>query len=204
MLLNGLLIIAGLMALFVGAEFLVKASTSLAVRLGVSPMIIGLTVVALGTSVPELAVGMDAALSGSSDLAVGNIVGASLVNLLLILGISAALVPIVFERATLRLDLPAMVQAALLLYLLSIDGTLTRPDGLILLLLGVSYTFGRIHAGRHDLAGSVGGAAMAIPATAHQPKPLRRLLLTVLGIAVVVAGAELLVEAQQPVRGRSV
>ena len=86
---------------------------------------------------PELAIGIDAAVSGSPGLAVGNIVGTNLVNILLILGLSALLVPIAFERATLRFDLPAMTAAALLLFLLSIDGTLARLDGGILLLGGV-------------------------------------------------------------------
>ncbi|GAA1651526.1 calcium/sodium antiporter [Catellatospora bangladeshensis] len=194
MLLNGLLIIAGLVALILGAEVLVKASAGLAARLGISPMIIGLTVVALGTSVPELAVGIDAALSGSPGLAMGNIIGASLVNLLLALGLSAALVPIVFDRATLRLDLPAMVEAALLLYLLSFDGSLTRPDGLILLLAGVTYTFGRIHAARHDVAGSRGDTPNSAAEPVRRRGPLRQLLLMLLGVAVVVVGAELLVE----------
>ena len=85
-------------------------------------MVIGLTVVSLGTSLPELAVGIDAAVSGSPGLAVGNIVGTNLVNLLLILGLSAALVPVAFHRRTLRFDLPAMTVAALVLYLLALDG----------------------------------------------------------------------------------
>src|SRR5262245_49569279 len=116
---NAFLIVAGLVALIVGAEVLVRAGTTLAAWLGIRPMMIGLTVVSLGTSVPELAIGIDAARTGSPGLAVGNIVGANLVNLLLVLGLSAALVPIVLDRATLRFNLPAMTGAALLLYLLS-------------------------------------------------------------------------------------
>src|SRR5262249_61762566 len=116
------------------------------------PMIIGLPVASLGTSVPELAVGIDAARSGSPGLAVGNIVGTNLVNLLLILGLSAVLVPIAFDRATLRFDLPAMTAAALLLYLLSIDGALTRLDGVILLLGGMAYTGGLVQVSRREAA----------------------------------------------------
>src|SRR5262249_52457973 len=117
--------VGGLVALVAGAELLVRAGTRLAERFGVRPVIIGLTVVALGTSVPELAVGIDAARTGSPGLAVGNIVGTNLVNILLILGLSALLVPVVFDRATLRYDVPAMTVSALLLYLLARDGTLT-------------------------------------------------------------------------------
>src|SRR5262245_51125636 len=125
---SGLQIVGGLVALIVGAEVLVRAGTGLAAWLGIKPMMIGLTVVSLGTSVPELAVGIDAAVSGKPGLAVGNIVGTNLVNLLLILGLSAALLPIALDRATLRFDLPAMTAAALLLYLLSLDGAPTTMD----------------------------------------------------------------------------
>lgn len=101
-------------------------------------------------SVPELAIGIHAAVSGSPGLAVGNIVGTNLVNILLILGLSALLVPVAFERATLRFDLPAMTAAALLLFLLSIDGTLTRLGGGILRLGGVAYTTGVVRVGGRE------------------------------------------------------
>src|SRR5262245_42180531 len=127
---NALIVIGGLTALMVGADLLVRSGTGLASWLGIRPMMIGLTVVALGTSVPELAIGVDAAISGNPGLAVGNIVGANLVNLLVILGLSAVLVPIVLDRSTLRYELPAMAAAALLLGVLSIDGSLTRVDGI--------------------------------------------------------------------------
>src|SRR6185312_9271677 len=132
-------LVGGLVALVVGAELLVGAGARLAARFGVRPIIVGLTVVALGTSIPELALGIDAALSGSPGLAVGNIVGTNLVNILLVLGLSALLVPVVFDRATLRYDLPAMAAAALALYLLSASGTLSRLEGVGLLLAGLAY-----------------------------------------------------------------
>ena len=106
--LDVLLIVGGLAGLLVGAELLIRGGTAWATRLGIRPMVIGLTVVSLGTSVPELAIGIDAAVSGNPGLAVGNIVGANLVNVLLILGLSALLVPVVFQRRTLRFNLPAM------------------------------------------------------------------------------------------------
>src|SRR5262245_19466097 len=105
---GALQLVGGLVALVIGATLLVSAGARLATRFGVRPIIVGLTVVALGTSVPELAVGIDAALSRNPGLAVGNIVGTNLVNILLILGFSAALVPVVFDRATLLYDVPAM------------------------------------------------------------------------------------------------
>jgi cation:H+ antiporter len=109
---DALLVAAGLLALIVGADLLVRAGTGVASWLGIRPMMIGLTVVSLGTSVPELAIGIDAAVSGSPGLAVGNIVGTNLVNLMLVLGVSAVLAPVTLGRATLRFDLPAMTVAA--------------------------------------------------------------------------------------------
>jgi cation:H+ antiporter len=173
---------------------LVRAGTGLASWLGIRPMMIGLTVVSLGTSVPELAIGIDAAVSGSPGLAVGNIVGTNLVNILLILGLSAVLAPIALDRATLRFDLPAMTAAALLLYLLSIDGALTRPDGVILLLGGVAYTAGLVQVSRRETADPDEGPAAIVAGAADRRRPLRHVLLLLVALVVVVIGAELLVE----------
>jgi cation:H+ antiporter len=173
---------------------LVRAGTGLASWLGIRPMMIGLTVVSLGTSAPELAIGIDAAVSGSPGLAVGNIVGTNLVNILLILGLSAVLAPIALDRATLRFDLPAMTAAALLLYLLSIDGALTRPDGVILLLGGVAYTAGLVQVSRRETADPDDGPAAIVAGAADRRRPLRHVLLLLVALVVVVVGAELLVE----------
>src|SRR5262245_20626220 len=145
-----LLIVGGLAALIVGAELLVRGGSGLAARLGIRPMVIGLTVVSLGTSVPELAIGIDSALSGSPGIAAGNVVGTNLVNVLFILGLSALLVPVVFQRRTLTFELPAMTAAALALYLLSLDGTLGRADGLLLLVAGVAYTLVLLRISRRE------------------------------------------------------
>lgn len=129
---SGLLIVAGLAGLLAGADLLVRGGAAHASGLGVRPIVVGLTVVALGTSLPELAVGVDAVRQGSPGLAVGNIVGTNLVNILFILGVGALIQPISFERRTLRFDLPAMTGASLALWLLARDGTLSRVDGTIL------------------------------------------------------------------------
>jgi cation:H+ antiporter len=191
---NVLLIAGGLVALVVGAEVLVRAGAGLALWLGIRPMMIGLTVVSIGTSVPELAVGIDAAVGGSPGLAVGNIVGANLINLLLILGLSAALAPIVLVRATLRFDLPAMAAAAIVLYVLSIDGTLTRLDGIVLLLGAVAFTVGLAQVGRREAAAQADTPGPEPGAAADRHRPLRQALLLLAAIVVVVIGAELLVE----------
>src|SRR5689334_16430586 len=122
-------LIAGLVALIAGAELIVNFGTRLARRLGISPLIVGLTIVSIGTSAPELAIGVDAMSRGAGSLVLGNIAGTNMVNLLLILGLSASIRPIVMQRQTLRIDLPAMVLSSLLLVLLSLDGSLSTWDG---------------------------------------------------------------------------
>jgi cation:H+ antiporter len=195
---NGVLpLVGGLVALVLGAEVLVRAGTGLAVRFGVSPMVVGLTVVALGTSVPELAVGIDAARTGSPGLAVGNIVGTNLVNILLILGLSALLLPVVLDRATLRYDVPAMTGSALVLLVLAVDGVLRRVEGVLLLLLGLGYLVLRTWVSlREDAAPP---APSAPPEEREEPpaeqsETVRQGLYLLGALVVVVVGAELLVD----------
>lgn len=133
-------LIAGLAALIVGAELVVRYGSLLARRLGVPPMLIGLTVVSIGTSAPELAVGIDAMRANAGSLAVGNIAGTNIVNLALILGLCAAIRPIMFERRTLVLDLPGMAVVAVLVYLFSLDGQLEFWEGVPLTACAVIYT----------------------------------------------------------------
>jgi len=116
----------------------VREGSALAARLNVSPLVVGMTVVSLGTSLPELAVGLNAAQQGNGGMAVGNIVGTNLVNILLIMGLSALIRPIAFEARTLRLDLPAMTGAALLLFVVAADGDLDTFDGVWLCLYGAA------------------------------------------------------------------
>jgi cation:H+ antiporter len=192
---SAVLILAGLAGLLVGAELLVRGASALAAGLGIRPIVIGLTVVSLGTSLPELAIGIDAARQGSPGLAVGNIVGTNLINLLFILGLAALLRPISFARPTLRFDLPAMTAASLALWLLALDGRLTRGDGIGLGVAGVAYTAGVLWTSRQEpeAPASVGQASTPVAAGGHR-RPLRHLLALVAGIAVLIAGAELLVD----------
>jgi cation:H+ antiporter len=135
-----LLLAAGLALLAGGAELLVRAASRLASSLGVTPMFLGLTVVTVGTTMPELAIGVTAAWQGSGSLAVGNIAGTNLFNILFILGLSAALNPIALHKRDLRLNSPAIVAASGLMALLASDGALTRSDGGVLIAAAVLYT----------------------------------------------------------------
>ncbi len=123
----------GLLLLYFGAEGLVRGSANLGLRLGLSPLVIGLTIVAFGTSAPELAVSMKAAHIGQSDVSVGNVVGSNIANIGLILGLSALVRPIHIESKLVRIDIPVVIAVSLLFCLLILDGGLSLADGIILL-----------------------------------------------------------------------
>lgn len=143
-----LLFLGGLIALLAGAEFLVRGASRLARAWGLSPLLVGLTVVSLGTSSPEIAVSVMGALKGSSDLVVGNVVGSNACNVLLILGASALITPLIVAQQLVRVDVPILVGASLLVYLLAWDGVLSTLDGTILGASGVAYVVFLVLASR--------------------------------------------------------
>jgi cation:H+ antiporter len=131
------LFVLGLGLLIGGAEMLVRGSARLAAAFGIPPLIIGLTVVAFGTSSPELAVSLQSALNGQADIAVGNVLGSNVFNILFILGISALITPLVVSTQLIRIDVPIMVLVSVALFPIAADGTISRFDG-VLLLLGLA------------------------------------------------------------------
>ncbi|HUW84670.1 MAG TPA: calcium/sodium antiporter [Phycisphaerae bacterium] len=131
---NLLYLIVGAALLYAGAELLVRGASGLAKRLGISPLVIGLTVVAFGTSAPELVVAITAALQGKSDLLVGNVIGSNIMNIAIIVGLSAAARAIALQRSTIRREMPIALGAAALAWLFGLDGTVTRLDATVLLL----------------------------------------------------------------------
>lgn len=126
------LFVIGLVFLIIGAEALVRGASRLAAVVGISPLVIGLTVVAFGTSSPELAVSVKSALSGQASLAVGNVVGSNIFNVLFILGISALIVPLVVSRQLVRFDVPLMIVLSGIVLILALDQSFGRTDGLML------------------------------------------------------------------------
>ena len=134
------LFILGLLFLIAGAEMLVRGASRLAAAAGVAPLIIGLTIVAFGTSSPELAVSVMSAISGHTDIAVGNVVGSNIFNVLFILGLSALIVPLIVSKQLVRLDVPLMITVSVLLLLISLDGNISRSEGLLLVAGIVAYT----------------------------------------------------------------
>jgi cation:H+ antiporter len=143
-------IIAGLLALIFGAELIVRGGTRVAARLGIPPILIGLTIVSVGTSTPELAVGIEAAARGNGALAVGNIAGTNTVNLLLIFGLSALLRPLAVSARTVRFDLPAMTFVAVGFMVMAWDGLLTRADGAVMVFGALAYTVAIIYLSKAE------------------------------------------------------
>lgn len=134
-------ILGGLILLFIGAEFLVRASSSLGLKLGITPLVVGLTIVGYGTSTPELIVSVQAALQNQGDVAVGNIVGSNIANIGLILGISSMIMPLKIKAALNRYDMPVMIASALLLYFFSFQGVLNGVHGTVFLIGIAAYTW---------------------------------------------------------------
>jgi cation:H+ antiporter len=140
----------GLALLYFGGEALVRGAAGLAARFGLSPLAIGLTVVAFGTSVPELVVSLDAALSGAEGIALGNVVGSNIANLALILGLASVVRPPLVEARLVRVDLPVMIGASLVLVAMLADGRVGRADGAVLVVALVGYVAFTFHQARRE------------------------------------------------------
>lgn len=131
--------ISGLLLLIVGAEILVRAAVRLAASLKVRPLIIGLTIVAFGSSAPQMTVSLQATLAGNTDIAVGSVIGSSIFNILVTLGLSALIIPLRVSRQLVRLDIPVMILAGLLVFTLAANEELTPVDGALLLVALIAY-----------------------------------------------------------------
>ncbi len=140
-----LTLVAGLVLLVIGAEFLVKGASKIAAILKISPLIIGLTIVAYGTSAPEMSVSIMSTYSGQGDIAVGNVVGSNICNILLVLGMSSVVAPLLVTKQIIRSDVPIMIGVSLLLLMFGLDGQISRVDGIILFVLGALYTLSLIY-----------------------------------------------------------
>lgn len=194
-----LFLLAGFVVLVLGADWLVRGASHLATAVGISPLVVGLTVVAFGTSAPELAVSVMSAFKGQADIALGNVVGSNICNVLLILGISAIIIPLTVHRQLVRLDIPVMIVVSLLMWALALDGRLGRLDGIVLALLVVGYTIYLIRRSRREEAEvreeyekEYGSPADGKPTTAMV---LKMLGLVVVGIASLVLGSKWLVDS---------
>ncbi|MDH5476205.1 MAG: calcium/sodium antiporter [Cyclobacteriaceae bacterium] len=150
MLLNVILLIVGLFVLILGGDFLVRGASNIALRLHISPLVVGLTIVAFGTSAPELLISVKSALAGSPDLAMGNVVGSNICNLALVLGITCLIEPIKVQSDSMKIDWPVAMGSALLLYFVAKEGYINRIEGIIFFSLLLAYTYFIIRRSRKE------------------------------------------------------
>ncbi|HRQ57500.1 MAG TPA: calcium/sodium antiporter [Azoarcus taiwanensis] len=148
MLTHAVFFLIGLTLLVMGAEALVRGASRLALSMGISPLVVGLTIVAFGTSTPELAVSVGASIDGRPDLAVGNVIGSNIANVLLILGIAALIAPLVVHEQIIRQEIPIMLGASVLVVVMALDGRITRVESALLFALVIGYTFYLIRQSR--------------------------------------------------------
>ena len=191
-----ILFVLGFVLLIGGAEWLVRGASQLAAAAGIAPLVVGLTVVAFGTSAPELAVSVQSAYLGQSDLALGNVIGSNICNILLILGLAALVAPLTVAQKLLRLDVPLMIGVSVLLFLLALDGEIGRLDGALLFAGILAYVVFSIvqsrretrqvqeeYAREYGVEVSTGGGGL-----------LRNLGLVAIGLVLLVLGARWLVD----------
>lgn len=192
------LIVLGLAALVFGAEWLVKGASGLARRFGIPSLVIGLTIVAFGTSAPEFSVNIYAALTGAPDIAIGNVVGSNIVNILIGLGIAAVILPLSVKSSTVRWEIPLALMAAVLLFILGSDrlfdgaatDIITRTDGFALVALFIVFMFYIVALTRYDKdtkESMESAAAVLMPAW-------KAIGLCVLGLVALVGGGRVLVD----------
>ena len=199
-----LLCFVGFVMLYFGAEWLVKGSSSLARSLGVTPIVIGLTVVAFGTSAPELVVSIISSIKGKSMIAVGNVVGSNICNIALVLGMAAVFQPITCDRSVIKRDIPIMLGISIYLLVLSLNSELGRFEGATLFAGIILYTFFNYYTAKKEPKMASVGANIATEGALDNLGDLedieyitsrqKQIAFTVVGIIGVVAGAQLVVE----------
>ncbi|HON09965.1 MAG TPA: hypothetical protein PLE24_03795, partial [Chitinispirillaceae bacterium] len=179
------MILAGLVLLYFGAEGLVRGSASLALKFGMTPLMVGLTVAAFGTSSPELVVSAKAAYNGLGDIVVGNVVGSNIFNVAVILGFAALVRPLKVKNQILRTDAPIMIAVSLVLVLFLRDRVISRPEAAILATGIIAYIILSVHLSRKE------NASADIPVSTGK-SPLLDLLFVVAGLGMLIAGSNLL------------
>ncbi len=180
------ILIFGFLLLVKGADFFVDGSSKIAKKFGISELIIGLTIVAMGTSAPETAVSIAAALKGTADISIGNVVGSNILNILIILGISATIRTIKVGKTTIKYEIPFMIAISALLLLLGLDGTIDFKDGIILWLLFIAYLTYLIIMAKKDKQKKEKKSKVII---------WQVILATLGGLALIIVGSDISVDA---------
>lgn len=191
-------LLIGFALLIKGADIFVDGASSIAKKFNVSPMLIGLTIVAMGTSAPEAAVSVSSSLAGQNDMSIANVVGSNFFNILIVLGVSSIIAKLPVEKETIKKDTPFLIFISILLLALSFNFNLSRLDGVIFLVLFILFLINMIKSNisSKDVESSSGETAIAIEATdtktIHMPKTL---LLCLIGIVGIVFGGDLVVDS---------
>jgi len=195
MLQQALMFVLGLVVLVIGADVMVRGASRLAVSFGVSPLVVGLTVVAFGTSAPEMAVSVGSALSGSPDLAIGNVVGSNIANILLILGISALITPLLVDEQIIRQEIPIMIGASALLVVVALDGHIGLVESIALFALVIAYTVFLVVQSRRASKNVQDEFETEIPTSTWDSHWAVQVALIAVGLVMLVVGADWLVES---------
>lgn len=193
-------IVLGIVLLYFGAEMLVRGGAKLALRLGITPMIVGLTVVAFGTSSPELVVSFSAGIDGNADIALGNVIGSNICNIALILGVAALIRPLPVEIKLMKSDLAVMIGVSLLVVIMILDGEIGTWDGVILSAGIISYVLFSIYQARKNKI-EISPDELDISGSKYDKRPMLHVLFVVAGLVLLIFGANVFVEGAIQIAG---
>jgi cation:H+ antiporter len=190
-----LLLVAGFVMLVKGADLFVDGASGIAAKFGIPQLVIGLTIVAMGTSAPEAAVSITAAFGGSADITIGNIVGSNILNILIILGISALVYPLAIQKSTLIVDIPVVLLATAVLYLLGFDGNISRIDAVIMLVIFAAYLSYLFIGAKKEASLQKAENTDAEENAAKEISLLKASIFTVIGLALIIGGSNFVVNS---------
>ncbi len=186
-LLQLLLLVVGFVLLIKGADWFVDGSSGIAAKFGIPQLVIGLTIVAMGTSAPEAAVSISAALKGNADITIGNIVGSNILNILIILGLSSVIVPIAVAPSTIKIETPFMIAITVIMLLLGLDAEISLIDGIILVVLFIAYLVYLFMMAKKDKQSDE-----------EKPKDIsiaKAIIFAIIGLVMIVLGSNVTVDA---------
>jgi len=196
-----LLLVLGFALLVKGADWFVDGAAGIATKFGIPQLVIGLTIVAMGTSAPEAAVSITAAFAGNAEITIGNIVGSNVLNILIILGITALVYPVAVQKSSLIFDIPVVLFATAILFVLGYDGNISRLDGIIMLVVFVAYLFFLFWDAKRPKkleSAEVKKEEAENEETKYEGKNLslpKALIFTVIGLVLIVAGSNFVVKS---------
>lgn len=190
-----LFLVLGFVMLVKGADLFVDGASGIATKFGIPQIVIGLTIVAMGTSAPEAAVSITAAFAGNADITIGNIVGSNILNILIILGISALVYPLAIQKSTLIIDIPVVLLATVILFLLGFDSKISRIDGIIMLVVFAAYLSYLFISAKKEASLQKAENTDAEENAAKEISLLKASIFTVIGLVLIVGGSKFVVDS---------